>query len=163
MASERIQRQIDRLLDEADQAFGEFDYDALQEIAEAILRADPENSDAIAYLDISKRDISTEDSPQSATAVPASSQTEATPASQPVSCSEPTSFSGGRYVVERFLGEGGKKLVYLVHDELLDRDVAFALIKTEGLDEVSRTRISNDLGMLPLMERVLSRREILKA
>ena len=56
----------------------------------------------------------------------------------------PTSFSDGRYVVEKFLGEGGKKMVYLAHDELLDRDVAFALIKTEGLDETSRTRISRE-------------------
>ncbi|MDP6662583.1 MAG: serine/threonine-protein kinase [SAR202 cluster bacterium] len=44
-------------------------------------------------------------------------------------------------MVKRFLGEGGKKRVYLAHDELLDRDVAFALIKVEGLDEVGRRRI----------------------
>ncbi len=44
----------------------------------------------------------------------------------------------------RFLGEGGKKKVYLAHDTLLDRDVAFALIKTEGLDEASRTRITRE-------------------
>ena len=55
--------------------------------------------------------------------------------------SQTESFSGVRYVVRKFLGEGGKKLVYLAHDELLDCDVAFALIKTEGLDEVSSTRI----------------------
>ena len=42
--------------------------------------------------------------------------------------------------MKRFLGEGGKKKVYLAQDTLLDREVAFALIKTEGLDEVSRTR-----------------------
>jgi len=47
---------------------------------------------------------------------------------------QPTSFANGRYVVKRFLGEGGKKKVYLAHDASLDRDVAFALIKTEGLD-----------------------------
>ena len=51
---------------------------------------------------------------------------------------QPTSFAGGRYEVRRFLGEGGKKKVYLAHDSLLDRDVAFALIKTEGLDDASR-------------------------
>ncbi|MDP6715528.1 MAG: protein kinase, partial [SAR202 cluster bacterium] len=45
---------------------------------------------------------------------------------------------------KRFLGEGGKKIVYLAQDTLLDRDVAFALIKTDGLDEVSRTRISRE-------------------
>jgi serine/threonine protein kinase/predicted RNA-binding Zn-ribbon protein involved in translation (DUF1610 family) len=54
---------------------------------------------------------------------------------------EPTSFAGGRYQVKKFLGEGGKKKVYLAHDTLLDRDVAFALIKTEKLDDASRTRI----------------------
>ena len=34
--------------------------------------------------------------------------------------------------MKRFLGEGGKKRVYLAQDTLLDREVAFALIKTEG-------------------------------
>ena len=45
---------------------------------------------------------------------------------------------------KEFLGEGGKKLVYLAHDGTLDREVAFALIKTEGLDETSRTRITRE-------------------
>ena len=40
----------------------------------------------------------------------------------------PVSFANGRYRVKKFLGEGGKKKVYLVHDNVLDRDVAFALI-----------------------------------
>ena len=53
-------------------------------------------------------------------------------------------FAGGRYQVKQFLGEGGKKKVYLAHDTLLDREVAFALIKTEGLDQVSRTRIQRE-------------------
>ena len=66
------------------------------------------------------------------------------PAAPTPSGSEPTSFAGGRYIVRRFLGEGGKKRVYLAHDELLDRDVAFALIKTEGLDEVGRERIARE-------------------
>ena len=35
-------------------------------------------------------------------------------------------------------------MVYLAHDTTLDREVAFALIKTEGLDETSRTRIQRD-------------------
>ena len=34
------------------------------------------------------------------------------------------------YLVQRFPGEGCKKKVYLAHDELLDKDVAFALIKS---------------------------------
>jgi len=46
--------------------------------------------------------------------------------------------------VKRFLGEGGKKKVYLAHDTLLDRDVAFALLKTEKLDDEARTRITRE-------------------
>jgi predicted ATPase len=56
----------------------------------------------------------------------------------------PTSFAGGRYQVRQFLGEGGKKKVYLAHDSLLDRDVAFALIKAEGLDDAARQRVSRE-------------------
>jgi serine/threonine protein kinase/tetratricopeptide (TPR) repeat protein len=57
----------------------------------------------------------------------------------------PTSFANGRYQVKKFLGEGGKKKVYLAHDTVLDRDVAFALIKTEKLDETARTRILREV------------------
>jgi len=65
---------------------------------------------------------------------------QAPPSSSPV----PTSFAGGRYQVKKFLGEGGKKKVYLAHDTLLDRDVAFALIKTEKLDDAARTRVTRE-------------------
>src|SRR4030042_5711404 len=68
---------------------------------------------------------------------------ELTPATAPPSPA-PTSFAGGRYQVKKFLGEGGKKKVYLVHDTLLDRDVAFALIKTEKLDDATRTRVTRE-------------------
>ena len=56
----------------------------------------------------------------------------------------PHSFAGGRYEVKRFLGEGGAKWVYRVHDTRLDRDVAFALIKTEGLDAAGAARIRRE-------------------
>jgi tetratricopeptide (TPR) repeat protein len=46
--------------------------------------------------------------------------------------------------VKKFLGEGGKKKVYLVHDTSLDRDVAFALIKTEKLDDATRARVNRE-------------------
>jgi eukaryotic-like serine/threonine-protein kinase len=68
-------------------------------------------------------------------------QTVQPPASASASSPAPTSFAGGRYQVKKFLGEGGKKKVYLAHDTVLDRDVAFALIKTEKLDEAGRTRV----------------------
>jgi eukaryotic-like serine/threonine-protein kinase len=56
----------------------------------------------------------------------------------------PASFAGGRYEVRRFLGEGGRKRVYLAHDSKLDRDVAVAVIKTEGLDADGLTRVRRE-------------------
>ena len=70
--------------------------------------------------------------------------TQAPPAVSPPPTPVPTSFANGRYQVKKFLGEGGKKKVYLAHDTVLDRDVAFALIKTEKLDKASRQRISRE-------------------
>ncbi len=49
--------------------------------------------------------------PPSTTVSPAS-----TPAPQPL----PVSFANGRYRVRKFLGEGGKKKVFLAHDTTLD-------------------------------------------
>ncbi|HEY96076.1 MAG TPA: protein kinase, partial [Dehalococcoidia bacterium] len=57
---------------------------------------------------------------------------------------EPTSFLNNRYKVIRKLGEGGKKKAYLVHDSKLDRDVVFALIKTENLNEAARIRVNRE-------------------
>jgi len=51
------------------------------------------------------------------------------------------SFAGGRYHLERLLGEGGQKLVYLAWDSRLDRKVVIALLKTEKLDPKSVARL----------------------
>jgi len=56
MASERLQRQIERLLDEADQAITNEDWSMVASRARAVLRIDPENSDALSYLAIAERD-----------------------------------------------------------------------------------------------------------
>ncbi len=46
------------------------------------------------------------------------------PSTQRPSPALPASFAGGRYQVQRFLGEGGRKRVYRGRDDRLDRDVA---------------------------------------
>ena len=51
------------------------------------------------------------------------------------------SFAEGRYSLRELIGVGGTKTVYVALDTVLDREVALALIKTEGLDEVGRERI----------------------
>jgi class 3 adenylate cyclase len=50
--------------------------------------------------------------------------------------------------VQRFLGEGAKKRAFAAHDTLLDRDVAVAVIKTEGLDTLGRQRVTQEAQAL---------------
>ena len=172
MPTERVQRQIDKLLDEVEAALAQRIWAAVHDSASAVLRLDPSNGDALAYLAAAQRDQADLTDPSSLQPSPVSVSS-ATPAPLP------TSFASGRYEVKRFLGEGGKKLVYLAHDTTLDRDLAFALIKPEGLDEAGRTRIQReaqamdhldfaisefrDMKMQPSLERALRHREILRA
>ena len=131
MASERTQRQIDRLLDQAEEAITSEDWYTVASRARAVLALDPENSDGLNYLAAADRALTTSGPiPQGQ---PEPSRTD-----------QPTSFANDRYQVKRFLGEGGKKKVYLAQDTLLDQEVAFALIKTEELNEVSRARITKE-------------------
>jgi DNA-binding CsgD family transcriptional regulator len=53
----------------------------------------------------------------------------------------PISFGAGRYVVQRLLGDAGQKRVYLARDSRLQRDVAIAVIKAEGLDTAALARV----------------------
>ncbi len=55
MASERIQRRIDSLLDEADQAIANEDWHTVGSRARSVLAVGPANSDAIAYLAAAER------------------------------------------------------------------------------------------------------------
>ena len=140
MASERIQRRIERLLDQVEEAADGQEWWRVQELCEEVLGLDANNSEAPAFLSAAERRLA---------GGVAATDLRQERLDEPISpnitlVGQPKSFADGRYQVQRFLGEGGKKKVYLAHDELLDRDVAFALIKTEGLDEVSRTRISRE-------------------
>jgi eukaryotic-like serine/threonine-protein kinase len=145
MPSERIQRQIDRLLDEAERGVVDGDWNLVRTRAEQALRLDPRNADATTYLEAANREpiVGRMPPPPTAPAVGEDALPSTVPAPLP-SRTMPTSFASGRYLVKRFLGEGGKKRVYLAHDTLLDRDVAFALIKTEGLDQAGRDRITRE-------------------
>jgi len=137
MASERIQHRIERLLDEADEAVARYDWEAVSQASKAVLALDPENQDAITFLAAVDRTTGEHSTLRS----PKERPLEYVPSPSPA---QPTSFANGRYQVKRFLGEGGKKKVYLAHDTILAREVAFALIKSDGLDETSRTRITRE-------------------
>jgi len=131
MVSERTQRQIDRLLDEAEEAMRQLAWDTVRARVQAVLSLDPENPDARNYLAAAGRNPTT-DVAQALLPV------------QPAEPAQPTSFANGRYQVKRFLGEGGKKRVYLAHDTRLGRDVAFALIRIDGLDGEGRERLERE-------------------
>ncbi|MCH8297792.1 MAG: protein kinase [Chloroflexi bacterium] len=139
MASERLQRQIDRLLDEAEKLIAQRDWASVQERARDVLAIDTDNQEGQAFLAAADRALGGPVSPS--TAQPPDTSAAAGPATP---SDQPSSFAGGRYQVQRFLGEGGKKKVYLAQDTTLDREVAFALIKAEGLDDTSRTRIQRE-------------------
>ena len=113
------------------------DWELARERASGVLAFDADSEDALAFLEAANRQL------DGGAASPPTRPPEAETArgeslSQPTI---PTSFASGRYEVRRFLGEGGKKRVFLAHDVRLDRDIAFALIKTEGLDAAGRERI----------------------
>ena len=81
MASERIQRQIDRLLDEAEQAITSEDWPTVASRVRSVLSIEPENGDAKAYLAVVERVIES-------TADPFSPQSEAEPPPQSTSTSD---------------------------------------------------------------------------
>ena len=57
MPSERIQRQIDLLLDQAEEAIASQDWTTVGDCARSALRLDPENQDALGYLAAAERDL----------------------------------------------------------------------------------------------------------
>jgi hypothetical protein len=136
VASERLKRQIDGLLDEVEEAVSQLNWVVVRERTQAVLALDPENRDALTFLAAAERALSGPGAGQSLQPAIMAEVSVVGPPTEP-----PRSFANGRYEVKGFLGEGGKKRVYLAHDTLLDREVAFALIRTEGLDDMSRARI----------------------
>ena len=144
MVSERIQRRIDAFLDEADEAAASRNWAVVFENARAVLGIDAANEDALAFIQMaeSAAGAGTPGNPS-----PGAASTSA-PAPAP---NLPASFVAGRYRVERFLGEGGRKRVFLAHDTTLERDIAFAQIRTEGLDDLARERVMREAQSMARM------------
>ena len=113
MASERVQRRLERLLDQIDEAEADGNWESVHDLALDVLEIDAENAEANAYLKAAERRAS-----RSANAV----QQPPPPLAPTAPDNQPTSFANGRYEVKQFLGEGGKKRVYLAQDTLLDRE-----------------------------------------
>ena len=99
MANERLPRQIEPLLDEADEAITKEDWSTVAGRARAILRIDPENSDALSYLSVAERDSDIAGAPPTIPVQP----------SQPMPDNDqPASFANCRYEVKHFLGEAAR-------------------------------------------------------
>ena len=146
MVSERTRRRIERLLDEADEAIASGDWSLAQRRAQDVLAFDPESQEAAELLEAAERRLGSGATPKvvEQIASAASGQGRASATTDGESADIPTSFAGGRYEVKRFLGEGGKKRVYLAHDGRLDHDVAIALIKSEGLTQEGIARLQRE-------------------
>ncbi len=96
MPSERIQRRIDSLLDQVDDAIEADDWERVETLCANALALDPDNADALAYVDAAER------AKAAATSTSGREGGTAPPPSAPTP-SHPDSIAGGRYRVERFL------------------------------------------------------------
>ncbi|HWW55240.1 MAG TPA: AAA family ATPase, partial [Acidimicrobiales bacterium] len=63
----------------------------------------------------------------------------------------PVVVGGSRYQVQRLLGEGARKRVYAAVDVRLGREVAVAVVKTDGLDDAGRKRIEREARAMALL------------
>src|SRR5437763_1598902 len=122
--SDRVRRRIEALLDEADAALAQGAWDVARTKARAVLGIDPTNGDALAFLAAAENALGGVDQPVTLTPHPTAEIGPAggAPSVSPLPLGEgqgegvapqPGSFASGRYQVKRFLGEGGKKRVYL--------------------------------------------------
>ena len=120
MSSERIQRRIERLLDEIEQEADEENWARVGRLAEQVLGFAPDNSDAQAFLDVAKERLNAA-SPNHLPEITPTAASEIANDDPPHVVIQPTSFANGRYQVKQFLGQGGKKQVYLPCFEYVSR------------------------------------------
>ena len=121
MASERIQRRIERLLDQIEQEADQQNWRVVVDLAKEVLGFAPDNDDAKAFIGVAEERLSSLRGTEAVAVLPTS---ELVAAGVNTAADQPTSFASGRYQVKQFLGEGGKKTVYLAQDTTLDREVA---------------------------------------
>ena len=57
MASERIQRRLERLLNQLDEAESQGDWESVRALAQDVLEIDPDNTEAGAYLGFDRRTL----------------------------------------------------------------------------------------------------------
>ena len=102
-----MKRRLERLLDEADEAADAGNWTKVREVATQVLLIDDANVDAKDFLQLAERTLPEDQQPATATIA---SQDRTLP-KDVAKEEQPTSFADGRYQVQRFLGEGGKKKV----------------------------------------------------
>ena len=101
MASERVQRRIDLLLDEADEGIAKGDWAVVRDCSQKVLALDPHNQDATTFLAAAERALGD----PSATRIPQDTPPESAPSP---SLGQPTSFANGRYQIKQLMGQGGQ-------------------------------------------------------
>ena len=157
MTGDRISRRIEGLLDEADKAIASGEWELALEKSRDVLAFDPGNEDALAFVGAAERRLSSDAPPipvsQDVGSLGLESDSRPDLKTIPSTQKIPESFANGRYQVKKFLGEGGKKLVYLALDTVLDRQIAFSLIKAEGLDDQARQRVTREAQYFPTKTR----------
>ena len=96
MPSERVQRQIDTLLDQAEESTANREWDSVLESVAGVLALDGKNEDALAFRAMAEQ---ARDAGSSEVVIPDSSPVVANPASynRPSEDDSPTSFARGRY------------------------------------------------------------------
>src|SRR5688572_17970306 len=99
MTSDRIQKRIERLLDEAEEAADGGDWPLSAARSREALALSEQNPDAAALLQAAEQMLAAEIGP--VTESPSKEDAR-------IPAAMPESFANGRYQVKRFLGEGGK-------------------------------------------------------
>lgn len=150
MTSERVQRRIERLLDQAEEALETRAWDPAAEFCRAALALDPDNADALAFLEAATQATSGD----AASGSSSPGETSAPAAREPIS---------GRSKDER----ASSVSEYRSFESLRTR----RRLRTRGPGDRERAgelqdealAIARELGMRPLTERILARRNILRA